>query len=126
MIKLRFEKPEFKTYCNGRITTCTYKCTLYETENKSVLEKFTVSGKATCADDDVCDPEIGRSLSNARAKRNAYKKAKSHLMSFHTLKELRLHLKHISERWRALQTLVFCYDDEVEHIKRLLKHESHV
>ena len=126
MIKLRFENAIYRTYCDGKITTCSYKCTLYDTDNKFVIEKFTSSGKSRCADYDVLDPQIGRALAEARAKRNAYKRAKKTMTSFHTLKDLRAQLRHITDRWMSLQTFIFCYEDECDHIKRLMKHESHI
>lgn len=80
MLKLKFSKPNMKTYMDGKITVCKYQCEIINNEDKSVIDSFTATGTAKCAPEDNLSPEVGRKLADSRAKMSAYKTA-SHLLT---------------------------------------------
>ena len=78
MLKLRFSKPEIKTFLNGQITKCYIKCQIVETQTDNVLDKFSVSGQARCNPVDKLDPVLGAILAESRAKSRAYARAEDY------------------------------------------------
>lgn len=83
-IKLSFSRAKYQTVGN------TVYCTLQYTVNvpgacSDMIATFmpndyavyTVTGKATCNDDDVFDKQLGREIANARAEAKAYKQAQT-------------------------------------------------
>lgn len=119
MIKLRFSKAQYNGYCDGKVTTCTYKCTLYDSESKIIIERFNARGKATCAPDDTPDEWLGRALSEARAKMHAYKHARKYFDGFASEKSIDEQLRRLWDMKKSINRLRFCYFDEMEHIKKL-------
>lgn len=75
MLKLKFSKPSVKTYKDGKITVCRYKCAIIDNCTKEVLSAFNAKGISVCSDSDVVNAECGRRLADSRAKYNAYKEA---------------------------------------------------
>ena len=77
MLKLKFSKPSVKTYKDGKITVCKYKCMIIDNCTKEVLSAFNAKGISVCSDSDTVNAECGRRLADSRAKYNAYKEAAS-------------------------------------------------
>lgn len=72
MLKLRFSKPDIRTFLNGQITKCYFKCQIVETQSGNVLNRFSVSGQARCNPTDHQDSKLGAALAESRAKYRAY------------------------------------------------------
>ena len=115
MLKLRFSKPSIKTYSDGKITVCTYKCTLLDRENKRVVDEFSVTGTSKCAPTDSIDAAFGRKLADSRAKLMAYKT----VCNFIPKEQLNYLEEEVN---RGLNTLAFY--DEMLYLKS--KEQEHI
>lgn len=82
MLKLKFSKPSIKHYNDGKITVCTYSCSIIENNAgnaKEVKCEFTSTGIAKCSPNDTVDLDFGRKLADSRAKLKAYKVASNYI-----------------------------------------------
>lgn len=120
MLKLRFSKPSYKNYMEGKLVLCKYDCTLIENQTKEVRDKFTVTGIAKCAPSDKVDVAYGTKLADSRAKLAAYKKAES-VYPKHKQKMLALLIDQYCDAIEFAQTMKFLKKKEVSHIESILK-----
>ena len=74
MLKLRFSKPSYKKYMGGKACVCSYKCKIFNSVTKEIIDEFNVSGAAKLANGDTLS-DLGAKLADSRAKLVAYKKA---------------------------------------------------
>lgn len=121
MYKLSFSKPMYKTYKDGKITLCTYKCTMLDAKTKEVFSDFVVTGKSVCSDNDTIDVKVGRNLAESRAKYQAYSTAKE-------LMDCNICLEDVHEQFEETLNIISFYNslnylkkNELKHINFLKK-----
>lgn len=111
-IKLSFSRAKYKTVGN------TVYCTLQYTVNIpgvysdmiAIMDNdeqiYTVTGKATCNDDDVFNKQLGREIANARAEAKAYKQAQT------------LVNKQVKEVIKRYYDMTLEFDEKADFIQR--------
>ena len=121
MMKLRFSKPTFKQYLNGRITVCKYDCTVIDNLDKSIVAEFSVTGTAKCSPNDTVS-DFGIKLADSRAKLNAYKKA-SNLLPSNVIYEWIEELKGKASFIDFLAQMRYLKRKEIDHIEAISSNE---
>ena len=107
MLKLRFSKPSYKQYMDGKVSVCKYKCQIVDNQTKDVVSEFTVTGTAKCSPNDTVNPEFGQKLADSRAKLAAYK---------YLLSELAETVDRAVGILEFHQTMQYLKKKEVDHI----------
>lgn len=122
MLKLRFSKPVFKQYKDGKICVCIYNCDIINNK-KEILDSFKVSGTAKLADVDIAS-DLGFKLADSRAKLAAYKIA-ANILSIDEYEEIMKRIEEAIEICEFSDFMHYMKRKEVQHIDRLIE-ESYV
>ena len=118
MIKLRFSKPKYNTFNNGKVTTCCYNCDLVNTRTRTVINNYCkVKGTAICNDTDTPNPAIGRMIADSRAKKNAYEYAAKDFKYTTVQQE---ELKCLLEETDLYKRMKYLSSHESKHINSLI------
>lgn len=124
MIKLQFSKRKYYTFSDGKVVVCSYDCTVYDSSDGRILQKFKVKGKATCAEQDMPNPYLGRMIADSRAKEKAYTKART----LFDKEELEARWKEVTktlDEFRFFDQMSYLRRNEQVHIKKLINEDNY-
>ena len=111
-IKLSFSRAKYQTVGNTVYCTLQYTVNVPGSYSDAIVivpnDKlvYTVTGKATCNGDDVCNKQLGREIANARAEAKAYKQAQT------------LINKQVKDVIKKYYDMVLEFDEKADYIQK--------
>lgn len=117
-MKIRFSKPTFRTFHEGRVTSCSFNCTLLI--NGSEVKRFKTHATTQLAEGDTPDPVKARHLAESKAKLKAYEVAVAGSNANAVSEVLHRTLERVAE-CKSILKLIHLRNAERKHIHQLKK-----